>query len=251
MSSIAVGAILLGSTFGGALAGMLLRAVLPDRHLCSESRDIVKLGTGLVATMTALVLGLLLSAARGAYDTRKDEVTSMSADILLLDRVLAFYGPEAKDAREVLRQACERAIERLWTDEAAATPDAAPIGPQGNALYDAIQSLAPTGETQQGLRAEALRICGDLGRTRLLLYQQKGTSIPGPILIALTFWVVIIFISFGLLAPRHGTTIVTLLLCALCVTSAICLILELDRPFTGLIRIPDTVIRSVLVHLGQ
>ncbi len=250
MSSMAMEAIILVSVFGGALVGMLLRAVLPERHLCAETRDVLKLGTGLVGTMAALVLGLLLSAAKGAYDTQKDEVTSMSADVLMLDRVLAHYGPEAKGAREALRRACAGAIDRLWTDTAPPS-QAAPISPDANALFDTIQGLAPTDEAQRGLRAEALRICGDLGRMRLLLFQQKGTSIYTPVLIALTFWLVIIFISFGLFAPPHATAIATLFLCALSVSSAIYLILELDRPFTGLIRIPSTLMESALAHLGQ
>src|SRR5215470_139896 len=136
MSSITISLIVLACVFGGALLGLLLRTVLPQHHLSSETKDIVKLGMGLVGTMAALVLGLLVASAKGNYDAQSTEVTQLSANIALLDRVLAMYGPETKEARAVLRVAVTRAIDQMWPK--GDTPQAVPTAAGGEILYDNI-----------------------------------------------------------------------------------------------------------------
>jgi hypothetical protein len=96
-----------------------------------------------------------------------------------------------------------------------------------------------------------MQISADLGRTRSLLLEQTGGSIPMPFLVVLVFWFTVIFITFGLFAPPNATVIAVLLVCALSVAGAIFLILELDRPFEGLIQISDAPLRSALARLGQ
>jgi len=94
MSSLAVSLIAFAFIFGGALLGMSLRGAMPPSHLSDDSKDSVRLGMGLVATMCALVLGLLIASAKTYYDTQNAELTEMSAKVVLLDRMLAHYGPE-------------------------------------------------------------------------------------------------------------------------------------------------------------
>ena len=115
MSSTIISLIVFACVFGGALLGIFLHAVLPQNHLTNESKDIVKLGMGLVGTMAALVLGLLVASAKGSYDTQSAELTQMSANIALLDRVLAHYGPETKEARALLRGAVVVLLDQLWS----------------------------------------------------------------------------------------------------------------------------------------
>ena len=103
MSSISITLIAFACVFGGALLGLLLQTVLPRHHLHVDSKDVVKLGMGLVGTMAALVLGLLVASAKGSYDAQSTELTDLAANVVLLDRVLAHYGPETKEARELLR----------------------------------------------------------------------------------------------------------------------------------------------------
>src|SRR5215831_4330315 len=114
MNDFAVGAIVFACVFGGTLLGILLRANLPKSHLTAESRDVIKVAMGTIATMTAVVLGLLVASAKGFYDNESREVTDMAARIVLLDRVLAHYGPEAKDARLELRDSVVRLLDRMW-----------------------------------------------------------------------------------------------------------------------------------------
>jgi hypothetical protein len=249
MSSLAIGAIVFGCVFGGALVGIFLRSALPEHHLSAESKDAVKIGIGLIATMTALVLGLLVSTAKTSYDTKHNELIEMSADTLLVDRVLANYGPEARTTRELLRRAGTRSLEMIWPQNGQA-PRLEPAG-GGEVLYNMIEALSPKNDAQRGLQTQALQLVIEVLKMRWLLFEQSGSSISTPFLVVLVFWLTIIFMSFGLFAPHNATVVATFLLCALSVSGAIFLITELDRPFEGLIQISNAPFRDAVARLGK
>ena len=251
MSPTAIGCIVFACIFGGALLGMLLHGILPEHHLSSESKDVIKLGMALTATMSALVLALLVSSAKGSYDAQRNEITQLSANIILLDRVLAHYGLETKEARVLLAQTARGMLDRIWPENRTRNAELKPSGAGGERFYDKIQELSPQNEVQRSLQAQALKMSIDLGQTRWLLFEQGGSSIPMPFLVLLVFWVTIIFLSFGLFAPPNATVIATLFLCALSVSGAIFMILELDRPFGGLIHISSAPMRNALAQLGK
>jgi hypothetical protein len=249
MSSIAVSSIVLACVFGGALFGMFLAKVLPEDHLSPQSIDLVKLGMGLVATMTAMVLGLILASAKASYDTERGELTALSANIVLLDRVLAHYGPDSKGVRDRLRATIEGTLDRDWSEGRSRHPRSGPAA-GSEVLYDKIQELSPGNDEQRSTKSQALNIMTNIGGTRWLMLEQEANSISMPLLIVVVCWLTVIFISFGLFAPRNATVVATLFICALSVSTAIFLILELYTPFEGFIRISDTPLRNALTHLG-
>jgi Protein of unknown function (DUF4239) len=251
MGSTAISFITLVFVFGGALLGIYLRGALPQHHLSTESKDVVKLGVGLIATMAALVLGLLIASAKSSFDTQSAELTDMSSKLVLLDRVLAHYGPETKEAREALRTAGTRALERLWSKEQSGASQADPLSTSSEALYDKIQALSPQTDTQRSILAQAMSLVIGLGQTRWLMYEQRATSISFPLLVVLVFWLTIIFISFGLFAPPNATVITSLFVSALSVSAAVFLILEMYSPYTGMIQVSSAPLRAALAHLGQ
>ena len=114
MSATAIGLVVFVLVFGSALLGILVHKALPEHHLSADSKDVVKLGIALIATMSALVLSLLVASAKSAFDTRSNQLVQVSADIILLDRALARYGPETKDARSLLRNSVATVVERFW-----------------------------------------------------------------------------------------------------------------------------------------
>jgi Protein of unknown function (DUF4239) len=237
--------------FGAAMLGMRLRAVLPEHQLTAETKDSVRLGMGLVATMAALLLGLLVASAKGSYDTQKSEVTQMAAKLVFLDRVLAHYGPEAAETRELLRRATESSMHRMWPDKGFQQAQVDPSASPADMLYNSIQKLSPQNDMQRALKSQAFGIAVDLGQARWLLFEQGGSSISMPMLVVVLFWLSIIFLSFGLFAPSNKIVIATLLLAALSVSGAIFLILELDQPFDGLIKISSEPMRKALSHLDH
>ena len=254
MSAFLTAAIVLACIFAGALLGMVLRGRLPAHHLGEESKDVVRLGTGLVATMAALVLGLLVASAKGSYDTQKNGLDEIAANLTLIDTVLQQYGPPAQDARANLRRTVAVAIGRLWPADAAQEPTlgAAETSVAAKSFHAQLLALAPADDRQRALQSQALQIASDLARTRLLLVaQHESSAISGVFLVILSFWLVVLFASFGLFAPRNATVVATLLISALSVSGAIFLILELDQPFDGLIQISSTPLRSAFTHLGE
>jgi hypothetical protein len=236
---------------GITLLGRRVRRYLPEDHLSADSRDAVKLAMGLVATMTALLLGLLISSAKGTYDTVRTEVMQMAAKVAFLDRVLALYGPEAAGPRGELRDSVTDAVRRMWPSERSDRAQLAPNQQLGDAFYVAVHRLSPHDDSQRALKTEAATLMVDLGQLRSLLQAQAIPSITRPLLIALVSWLVVIFLGFSVVAPPNATTTLALVASAFSVACAVFLILELDHPLGGLIRIPSEPMVSVLNQLAK
>ncbi len=252
MNSAITAAIVFACLFGAGLLGVRVRAILPENHLNPDTKDAVKVGMGLVATMAALVLGLLVASTKGAYDNQKNEVTQMAAKIVFLDRVLANYGSETAETRDLLRRSVGSAISRMWPDRKISQPaQLDPSATSGEAFFNSIQQLSPQNDAQRSLKSQAVQVTTDVGQMRWLLFEQTETSISLAMLIVLIAWLAIIFTSVGLFAPPNATVIVALMLSALSVAGAIFLILELDMPFDGVIQISPTPMRNALNHLGH
>ena len=251
MSSLAISTITFACVFGGALLGLWLRSRLPEHHLSADSKEVVKMGMGLVATMAALVLGLLIASAKGSYDTQTAEVTEISAKVVVLDRVLAHYGPETKEVRDLLRSSVVQVLDQMGSKDRTSLSQLEPPSAGREVLLDKIQGLSPKDDRQRSLQAQAFSIAMGLLQTRWLQYQQTTTAVSVPLLVVLVFWLAVIFFGFGLFAPRNATVVASLLICALSVSAAILLILEMYTPHAGLIKISDAPLRSALAHLGR
>jgi hypothetical protein len=255
MSPLAVSGIVFATVLAGALSGLLVRTRLSEHHLSAESKDVVKLTMGLIATMTALVLSLLISSAKSSFDTQRNGVAQLAANVIVLDRALALYGKETQETRELLRAAVADIIRQIWPDEAQ---QAEQSGARGGAqkhyqeLYEQIVALEPRNGAQRTLQGQALKAYGDTGQLRWQLFTQRaGSAIPTPFLVVMVVWVVLLIGSFALFAPRNAATLLSLAVCALAVSSAIFLILELDRPFGGIIQISGDPLRSALEQMGR
>ena len=254
MGSVAIPLVAFACIFGGTLVGMFVRNILPEYHVNDESKDAVKMGIGMIATMAALVLALLIASAKGNFDTMSSGLRQAGSRVILLDRAMAQYGPETKEARELLRRSIASTIKRVWPEDksgqaiAEAPERRVPI----EAIQDQLRQLVPRNDAQRWLQSRALQISGDIAEGRWLLIEQLGqSSIPMPFLVMVVFWLTVIFTSFGLLSPRNATVIAILLICALSAAGSLFLILELDTPYEGLIKVSSAPLRSALAHLGR
>src|SRR6516165_1857856 len=236
---------------GAVLLGRGLRRMLPQEHLSADSRDVIKLAVGLVATMSALVLGLLVSSAKGSYDTERSEVIQMAAKVAFLDRALAVYGPEAAEARLRFHDVVKEAVRQMWPEEMRRPAQLAPNAQAGNVVYGILQALSPHDDAQRKLKEQAISVGVDIGQLRSLLVAQSVPSISTPMLIILVLWLAVIFLGFSTLAPPNVTTILALGVSAIAVSGAIFLILELDQPFGGIIRISSEPMINALNQFAQ
>ena len=252
-SSLTLSLISAGCIFGGVLMGLVLRGLLPEQHLRDESKDTIKLGAGTIATVSALVLGLLVASAKNAFDTTEEEITQRGAKIMFLDRVLADYGPETKETREKLRHTVAASIEMIWPDEKK--------GESGSTDYEQMNGMqvtqmtlfkvSPTTDAQRQLYGTAQQLLTDLRQSRWILIERGQHAVPIPFLVVLLFWLTVLHVSFGLFAPRNGTVITALLISALSVSGAIFIVLDMTHPLQGVIKVSSTPMRKVLEHLGQ
>jgi hypothetical protein len=244
MNAVATSIVVFVCVFGGALLGMALRGALPEHHRSAESKDLIRSTMGLIGTMSALVLGLLVASAKGNFDSKRDELTAASANILLLDRVLGEFGPEAAPARATLKKTAAEAIDEIWGT--SAHPNV-----RFDQVYRSIGDLTPKTDSQRILQSQATSILFELGRSRWLIFARSGSSISMPLLVIVVFWLTINFVSFGLFASRNTTILVALFVGAVSVAGAVYIILEMDSPFRGLLQIPRGPMQAVIEQLGR
>jgi Protein of unknown function (DUF4239) len=251
MNTTLTALVVFGCLVGAVLLGRIFRRFLPEDHLTSDSRDTVKLAMGLVATMSALVLGLLVSSAKGSYDTERSEVIQMAAKVAFFNRILTAYGSEAAPARAQVREVLEQAVGHVWYGEMRTPGQPAPSTSAGDLAYVAVQQLSAENDVQRSLKAQALSQLTDLAQLRFLLMAQSVPSISTPMLVILVSWLVIIFFGFTVVAPPNATTVLALVVSAFAVSGAIFLILELDQPFGGVIHISSEPMLNALHQLAH
>ena len=253
MNSTWISLIVFGCVFSGSFLGLFLREILPGHHLSADAKEAVKLGAGLVATLTALVLGLLISSAKSSFDATNTMVTQSGAKIMVMDRTLANYGTEANEARGLLKRFLRARIMKVWPEAAAKLPGEDPSQKKTDIeeIQAALRGLAPQSDLQRSLQVKALQISDELLQIRWLLFEQLQTSLPPLFLGVLIFWATILFACFGLLAPRNGTVIVVFLVCAISVAGAIFLILEMEKPLAGTMKISGAPMVKTYARLGK
>jgi hypothetical protein len=222
----------------GAFAGWAIRQRLPEHHLTDDTKSLVSVSMAVVATVSALVLGLLISNANTSFRALGGDVTTLSAQILRLDNILRRYGPDAYPARKTLQQYAEQKTADLFPEEGA---DVRLDNPSTyellQGLEDSVLELKPSNPRDQWWLSQAMTLAGKIGETRWLLTQQIGQGTPKAFVALLVFWLTLLFASFGLFAPRNLISGVTLTLCAIAVAGAVGMILELEKGFGGLVRI--------------
>ncbi len=250
MRSILISSIVFAPVFSGGLAGLALGGLLAGNLLGSDARDIIRLTTGLLVTMTALVLGMLVSSANSSYQDRKNELAEMASDFILLDQVLATSGSETQVIRDELRRLAENSLERIWPSHASRQSQLRP-GDRGQVLYHQLQILAPRNDTQAAAKTVAISAADSLRRTHFLMFlKSEQNSLSFPLLAVLVAWLTVIFIGFGLLAPRNDAIVTTLAVSALAVSGAIFIIMAMYKPFSGIMRISPSPIHDALSRMA-
>jgi hypothetical protein len=252
MNSISIAIIVLVCLIAGASLGMTVRATVAEHHVSHQSLEVVRLATGLMATLVALVLGLLINSANTARNTTAGELDQTLAGALLLDRYLAAYGQDTLEARKLLRHSLHRRFQIRWPAEDFGPPEPA-MPPESllNEMEQQILLLVPRNDAQSWLRVASLQLADELARTRMLLVtQRQGNRLPVPILVVLIAWSTAIFISFGLFVRPNATAILSLSIAACAVAAAIFLVLELNNTFAGFIPISSAPAHAALDALG-
>ena len=253
MSALLTAFIIFAFMLSGIVLGSYLRVVLPDHHTQADSKDILMSSAGMMATLVALIIGLLVSSAKDSYDVTNSSITQGGAKIISLDYYLSRYGSEAKEVRELLTQAVSSGIERIWPNERRQGADLAKMEAATEMAdnYNKIRELSPQNDSQKYLHSQALQLSADMMQSRWMLIEQSQTNLPRIFLVVLTFWLTVLFALFGLLAPRNLTAKSALFVCALSMSGAIFLILELNHPLEGSIKVSSAPLHKALSLIGK
>lgn len=249
MLGVLTGLLVFAFLAGASLLVLWLHPRLPPTHRSKETADIVRLGIGVVATITALVLSLLISSVKGSFDQVNRDVHAFATELILVDRALRLYGPGAEDARALLAQYTQRALQETWPDKSGtAVVEDQVAGALLDRTEAAILALPPD-LRQPGLAGQAATAIRSVVRQRWTLIGESGSAVSPAVVVALALWLGLIFASFGYNAPRNGVVIAVLLVCAASVAGAIFLIVEMDGAFIGLITVPSDSVRQALAHM--
>ena len=240
-------------TFSAALTATVVRGRLPAPHLSKESQDVVRLGVGLVATMTALLLGLVTAAARSTFDAQDVAIRNSGAAILTLDRHLARYGPETQRTRDLIRRAVAARIDEIWHNGGSGTQALHAAGTTAPVedVENQILALSPQTDNQRWFKSESLKLSQEIVKARWRVLESSGGAVPVPFLVVVIFWLTVTFASFGLYAPRNATVVAVLFVASVSVAAAVFLVLELDGPLDGIIKISSQPMEYVLSQLGH
>jgi hypothetical protein len=250
MHTLIIGLIALAAILGGAFIGVKIRDRLPEHHLSDETKGLVTVSTAVIATVSALVLGLLISNANTSFTRLGGEVTALSAQILRLDQMLRRYGADAEPARSVLLHYAERKTADLFPEDPADVRLSNPLTYELlQRLEEMLLALKPANARDQWWLTQAMALAAKIGDTRWLLAQQIGQGTPKAFVALLVFWLALLFASFGLFAPPNLTSAITLTLCALAVAGAVAMFLELEQGFGGLVRISPEPMRQAVKTL--
>ena len=251
MNPAVVGAIVFACTFGGALFGFWLQK-RRKHDLDLESSETIRQSIGVVATMTALILGLVTASAKSSFDEVTFAVETSARDILTLDRLFARYGPETSELRADLKDAVARRVAMIWPQGSSrpAQLDPSKLSPDAEGFAERIRALTPRDESQQWLQARARESAEKILEARWLASAYSGASVSGLFLVVLLFWLTITFVSYGLVAARNSTVVIVLFFCAVSAGSALFLILEMDGPFVGMLKVSADPMHFALAHLN-
>jgi hypothetical protein len=225
---------------------MLLRRMLPEQHLTGDSKDVIKLATALIATMSALVLALLFSSTRTSFEHNSATVSRITADIVELDQLLKEYGPEAKPIRKVLRAEIQPLVDSIWREDAEARGVKPPPIGYNEPVHFMLRQLQPANPGQAAIQTRALQVIADFSQLRLSLVAQPSDAISSTFILVLVIWLMFIFAVFSMSSPPNVTLGIVLGICILSASAAIYLILELGLPFGGLMEVSSKGLQNVL-----
>jgi hypothetical protein len=239
--------------FGGGLLGLFLGRVMPEEYHSDATQKIVQTATGMVSLLAALVLGLLVATAKNKFDTNNQQTEQFAANLMLINRELANYGQGANDSKALLRKYTIAKIAATWPQESGPKPgpDDPPPWKLLESLPQSFSGLTPQTETQRAEVTRALQTAGDLEKTTWLQTAQESDHVQHPFVIVMMVWLFILFMSFGLFAPRNTLVVVALLVGALAIAGAVVLIVDMDSPFEGLIVVSPEPMQEALAKMGE
>jgi hypothetical protein len=252
MMALQTGAIIALLLAGATVAGAFISGLLPGHHLSTESKDAIKLATAVVGTLSALALGFLVASAKTTFDDAETELKSSAARLVLLDRVMAQYGPATAEPRALLAALVKARIDDMSTGANGESPQGTLRDELGiEPVQKLLRVLAPESEVQRLVKARALEVSSAIAEAHWLVMESGDEGLPTAFLVVLAFWLTVIFLTFGLLSPHNATVLSIIIVCAISVGGAVFIVNDMAHPYGGLIHVSDEPLRVALSKMGR
>jgi hypothetical protein len=252
MTIVSYGLATFAVIFCGGLLGLLLGRLLPEEYRNDATQRIVQTATGMISLLAALVLGLLVATAKNKFDTSNQQVEQFAASLMLLNRELVNYGPEADGTKALLHKYTIAKIAETWPGSPGPKPgpNDPPAWKMLESLQQSLTGLAPKTESQRSEAARASQTAADLAKTTWLQAAEESQHVPHPFVLIMIVWLFVLFVSFGLFAPRNMLVVIALLVGALSIAGAVVLIVDMDSPFEGMIVVSADPMQEALAKMN-
>lgn len=249
MSYLPLIALSFGLMVGAMYLGLAIRAQLPQHRDSPPSHDAVVRAIGVVITLTALVLGLVVSAAQGYFLGVQQDITQIAADVSALDSVLERFGPETGVARRQLRAGVDAAVENVW-GHPVRSPRPAGTAQNGvaSSLMDVVLALPGDDTRRTALRDRAADLVADIELETFKLKRIEQSGLQPALLAVLMAWLLVVYVGLGLVMPRTPTAIGATVLSAAACTGALFLVVEFYSPVSGLVHISPSILGGALAR---
>lgn len=235
----------------GIAIGMLLHRHLPSAQLGAGPKEVIRLGAGFLATLSAVLISLMIASAKNSYDTQAAHFRMLAAYLVETDQLLVQYGPESTQTRILMRQAVPAAVDRIWREKRSANQDSAfTAASLAEQINSAISALSPANDAQRALKRRIEEASDQIAKTRLLMFADGDIAILTPFLLILIVWLAVVFASYSLFVEPGPVVIAALLVAALSISSALFLVADLSQPFAGLMQIPKEQLRNILAPIN-
>ncbi|TPK97374.1 MULTISPECIES: DUF4239 domain-containing protein [unclassified Mesorhizobium] len=251
MGEVLVGAAIFACLAGASLVSLMVHKRFPAHHLQDDTSAVVRLAANLFVVMSSLMLGLMINSAKNTFEAINGNVHTFATDLILLDRTLRHYGPEADSARQSLTAYVQRVVDTSTADSDTTVVPNRLAELLLNQVGDILAGLTPADARQTAAQQTATQQLQKLIEQRWILAEQSEGAIPAPLIVLLVAWMTLIFASFGFRAPRNGTIVFTCLVSGALVAAAIYLIVDMDSPFSGPIQVSPAPLQRALAELTQ
>jgi hypothetical protein len=235
----------------GIATGTYLRRHVDLDKLGPATKEVIRLGASYLATLSAVLISLMIASAKASYDNQDAHFRTLAAYLVETDQLLAQYGPETTQIRILMRQAVPAAVDRIWREKRSAVQDsaftAASLAEQVNS---AVATLKPVSDVQHALKKRIKEASAEIARTRVLMFADSEAAILTPFLLILIFWLAVVFASYSLFVEPSRVVLAAFLVFALSISSALFLVADLSQPFVGLMQIPKEQLRHTLAPLN-
>ncbi|AZO31118.1 DUF4239 domain-containing protein [Mesorhizobium sp. M1B.F.Ca.ET.045.04.1.1] len=251
MGEVLIGLGIFACLTGAAIVSLMVYEHFPTHHRQDDTSAVVRLAANLFVVLSSLVLGLMINSAKNTFEAINSNVHTFAIDIILLDRTLRQYGPEADGARQSLTAYVQRVVDTSTADSDTTVVPNRLSELLLNQVGDILAGLTPADARQTAAQQAATQQLQKLIEQRWILAEQSEGAIPAPLIALLVAWLTLIFASFGFRAPRNATIVGTFVISGALAAAAVYLIIDMDAPFSGPIQVSPAPLQRALAELTQ